>query len=181
MAAHDSFAVLRRFSNLRVRLLLLKQDRLAFLEKKLDAIDREENSPLFLGCSRKDRNTERKSVVSEIEDVLAVYGTSIVSQILSSENFIHAAHYIPTDDSMKRCRRVLAFDSLASQHVTSLRNWLKGNGCIAREGTEFLDRGIDLLTVSSPDDGIVSWLERFVFRSLVFFGKVSISFSRRLF
>jgi hypothetical protein len=82
---------------------------------------------------------------------------------------------------MKRCRRVLAFDSPASQHVTSLRNWLKGNGCIAREETEFLDRGIDLLTVSSPDDGIVSWLERFVFRSLVFFGKVSISFSRRRF
>jgi hypothetical protein len=131
--------------------------------------------------SRTGTRNESLSVVSEIEDVLAVYGTSIVSQILSSENFIHAAHYIPTDDSMKRCRRVLAFDSPVSQHVTSLRNWLKGNGCIAREETEFLDRGIDLLTVSSPDDGIVSWLERFVFRSLVFFGKVSISFSRRFF
>jgi hypothetical protein len=44
--------------------------------------------------ARTGTRNESLSVVSEIEDVLAVYGTSIVSQILSSENFIHAAHYI---------------------------------------------------------------------------------------
>ncbi|KAN0070454.1 hypothetical protein V8E54_011323 [Elaphomyces granulatus] len=44
MAAHDSFQALRRFSNLRTRLLLLSQDRAAQLEKKLDKIDRDESS-----------------------------------------------------------------------------------------------------------------------------------------
>jgi uncharacterized protein DUF6594 len=67
MAAHDSFQVIRRFSNLRTRLLLLSQDRVAQLEKKLDKIDRDESSPLFLGSSRRDKNEERQCVLSGLE------------------------------------------------------------------------------------------------------------------
>lgn len=74
MAAHDAFTIFRRFNHLRVRLLLLRQDKLSLLEKRLDAIDREETSPLFLGCRRKDRNAEREAVISEIEDAMAGYG-----------------------------------------------------------------------------------------------------------
>lgn len=74
MAAHDSFQVIRRFSNLRTRLLLLSQDRVAQLEKKLDKIDRDESSPLFLGCSRRDKNEERQCVLSGLRDALKTYG-----------------------------------------------------------------------------------------------------------
>lgn len=74
MAAHDSFHVFRRFSNLRIRLLLLAQDNLTLLEKKLDKIDRDEISPLFLACNRRDINMERRSVLTEIQDALVTYG-----------------------------------------------------------------------------------------------------------
>ena len=76
VAADDSFHLCRRFSNLRARLLLLKQDRLSMLEKQLEKIDQEETAILFLGSSRSDTNGKRISVLSEIENALADYGVS---------------------------------------------------------------------------------------------------------
>ena len=76
MTSHDGFLIFRRFSNLRTRLLLLAQDRVALLEKKLDRIDREETAPLFLACSRRDGNAARQAVLSQIQEALAAYGTS---------------------------------------------------------------------------------------------------------
>jgi hypothetical protein len=77
MASHDGFLIFRRFSNLRTRLLLLAQDRVAQLEKILNRIDEEEIAPLFLACSRRDKNTARQAVLSEIQEALATYGMSI--------------------------------------------------------------------------------------------------------
>jgi len=74
IASHDSFHLCRRFSNLRARLLLLKQDRLSLLEKRLEKIDREEVELLLLGSSRDDTNIERISVLAEIDEALADYG-----------------------------------------------------------------------------------------------------------
>jgi hypothetical protein len=74
IASHDSFHICRRFSNLRTRLLLLKQDRLSLLEKQLQKIDREEVSLLSLGSSRRDSNSERNSVLSQVDEALADYG-----------------------------------------------------------------------------------------------------------
>jgi hypothetical protein len=84
VAADDSFHLCRRFSNLRARLLLLKQDRLSVLEKQLEKIDREETAILFLGSSRSDSNEKRNSVLSEIDTVLADYG---VPSFSSSSSF----------------------------------------------------------------------------------------------
>jgi hypothetical protein len=64
----------RRFSNLRARLLLLKQDKLSQLERKLEALDEAETNPLFLGMNRLDNNEARAEVVSEIDRNLAEYG-----------------------------------------------------------------------------------------------------------
>ncbi len=75
VALDDAFTAFRRFNRLRVRLLLLRQDKITLLEKRLDAIDGQEPCPLFLGCRRMDRNTEREAVISEIENALAGYGT----------------------------------------------------------------------------------------------------------
>ena len=74
VASHDSFHLCRRFANLRTRLMLLKQDRLSFLEKQLERIDREEDTLLRLGCIRRDDNPERNSIFSEINEALADYG-----------------------------------------------------------------------------------------------------------
>ena len=74
VGAHSSFHLGRRFSNLRARLLLLKQDKLSLLEKRLENIDREETALLNLGSCRSDDNHDRQLVLSEIEHALADYG-----------------------------------------------------------------------------------------------------------
>jgi len=48
LSAHDPFFLCLRFSRLRARILLLKQDKLVLLENKLDRIDQEEQWLLFL-------------------------------------------------------------------------------------------------------------------------------------
>ena len=74
VGSHSSFHLCRRFSSLRARLLLLKQDKVSLLEKRLDQIDREETAHLNLGCCRSDDNHDRQLVLSEIDHSLADYG-----------------------------------------------------------------------------------------------------------
>lgn len=74
VGAHGSFQVCRRFSNLRARLLLLKQDELSVLEMDLEELDREEPNLLYLGSRRDDKNKERQSILSKIDHTLAEYG-----------------------------------------------------------------------------------------------------------
>lgn len=74
MASHDQFLIVRRFSRLRMRLLLLTQDKIAQLERKLDQIDCSEKSPLFLGSSRLDKNGERQAVLLQVREDLGAYG-----------------------------------------------------------------------------------------------------------
>lgn len=44
------------------------------LEQRLDKIDQNESSLLFLGKSRCDKNEDRTSILSQIESSLADYG-----------------------------------------------------------------------------------------------------------
>lgn len=74
ISAHSPYFLFRRFSQLRARLLLLKQDRLCILEQKLEKIDQDETCPLFLGKCRSDTNPDRVAVLAEIETRLADYG-----------------------------------------------------------------------------------------------------------
>lgn len=74
VGAHDTFQIYCRFSNLRSRLLLYKQDSLSVLEKRLNDIDNNERSPLFLGSRRRDKNEERKDIMGKIDVELAEYG-----------------------------------------------------------------------------------------------------------
>lgn len=74
MASHDAFHIFRRFSNVRVRLLLLTQDKIANLENQLKRVDEEEKSPLFLAASREDSNYQRKTIISELHESLKTYG-----------------------------------------------------------------------------------------------------------
>jgi hypothetical protein len=74
LSTDDSFLICRRFTRLRARLLLLKQDKLASLESALDKIDEEEQCALFLGCNRRDKNQERSQVLEDIELAMLNYG-----------------------------------------------------------------------------------------------------------
>lgn len=74
VASHRSFQIYRRFSNLRARILLLKQDKLSMLEHQLEEIDAIERAPLFLGSSRDDQNEQRSSTLFEIDRALEDYG-----------------------------------------------------------------------------------------------------------
>lgn len=92
ISAHGPYFLCRRFDKLRARILLLKQNKLSMLEERLEQVDSEEPSPLFLGKSRCDRNAERLSLLSQIEACLADYGNADVhneSQSLTKYRSIH--------------------------------------------------------------------------------------------
>jgi len=57
---------------------------------------------------------------------------------------------------------MLSFEVASHRNVVNLQNWVGGNGCIAREETAYLARAEDLLSVVSPDDNAVAWLEALV-------------------
>ncbi|KAM3543247.1 hypothetical protein ARSEF1564_003877 [Beauveria bassiana] len=147
LASHHSFLLCRQFSTLRTRLLLLKQDRLAILEKQLEKIDREESFPLSLGSSRRDANQERHAVISEIDGALADY-----------------------DSFLERQQRAMTFDAAPHRAVTNLRNWVHGNGCMARAETAYLEQGEDLVSVTTQQDNAMSWLEAAIEHAYVKFG-----------
>lgn len=77
IGTHSSFYVCRRFSTLRARLLLQKQDRIVKLEHQLQHIDEEELQPLFLGSLRRDRNQGRERVLADIDVALQDYGEAV--------------------------------------------------------------------------------------------------------
>jgi hypothetical protein len=70
------FALSRRFSIMRARLLLIKQDRVSLLEQQLEELDQNEPRSLFLGSIRKDQNPRRESVLQELDIALADYGAN---------------------------------------------------------------------------------------------------------
>lgn len=66
----------RRFSVIRARLLLFKQQRVAALEKQLEDLDLLEPWPLNLGSFQADANATRLQVLKDIDEALADYGES---------------------------------------------------------------------------------------------------------
>lgn len=75
--AHPALNVFRRFSKLRARIILRKQDTLSGLEQRLEVLDRQESTALFLASNRLDGNTERQTVLDDIEKGLRDYGSLV--------------------------------------------------------------------------------------------------------
>ncbi|KAF3064949.1 hypothetical protein GL218_02145 [Daldinia childiae] len=136
VASHNSFHLCRRFSGLRARLLLLKQDKLSLLEKQLEKIDRDEGPSLSLGSCRRDTNSERHEVLAKIQDALADY-----------------------DEYLERHQRALYFESAPQRAISNLRNWISGTGCVARNETAYLEHDEDLVSLATSEDFLVTWLE----------------------
>ncbi|KAL2118445.1 hypothetical protein VTJ04DRAFT_8105 [Mycothermus thermophilus] len=136
--AHDGYLVFRRFTRLRARLLLSKQDQLTLLENQLDKVDREEESPMFLGSSRLDRNAQRKEILSQIESKLQEY-----------------------DDLVTRTHQILSLSPALPRDVESLQNWTTKTGSIARGETAYLSRR-DLMSLAPAKDRATMKLEEWI-------------------
>ncbi|KAJ3579162.1 hypothetical protein NPX13_g1401 [Xylaria arbuscula] len=144
LGAHDGFMMCRRFRRLRARILLLKQDRITCLEEQLDKVDQDEPMPVFLGKSRGDINSERLSVLSQIESAIADY-----------DSFIDGTS------------RALSSNPVALRDNLSLRNWLNGNGCVSRLETAYLDHEEDLFGLAGSGDRATSQLEAWIEDKLI--------------
>ncbi|KAI1104100.1 hypothetical protein F4804DRAFT_308229 [Jackrogersella minutella] len=145
LSAHKPYFICRRFDKLRARLLLLKQDRLSMLEERLEQVDQQETSLLFLGKSRCDRNADRISLLSEIESCLADY-----------------------DQFAERTSRMLCFDPAQRRDVESLQNWLSGTGCLAREEAVYLKKQ-ELVCLAPAGDSATLQVEAWVEDKLIRF------------
>ncbi|QPC76221.1 hypothetical protein HYE68_006973 [Fusarium pseudograminearum] len=147
ISSHDPFFLFRRFGRLRARLLLIKQDKLAVLEKKLDDIDNAEPIPFFLGKTRLDGNQDRLAVLAEIESNLAEY-----------------------DELLERTERTLSFGRAESRDLQSLRKWVDGNRTIARDETTYLSEEKDLISLAPRLDNATArfedWIEELAARFL---------------
>jgi hypothetical protein len=143
--AHPAFNLFRRFLKLRARVILKKQDRLSLLEQQLESIDQMESCSLFLASYRLDANAERQSVLDEIEQVLHDYGSSII--------LCERISNVVTDSLIERNHRILNFQNPSSRDVSSLRNWVEGNACLARAEFAYLSRK-DLFSMAEQDTAI---------------------------
>ncbi|KAK0113057.1 hypothetical protein ONS95_014763 [Cadophora gregata] len=139
LSEYEPYFLCRRFSKLRARLLLLKQDRLSVLEERLERVDHEEFSPLFLGKRRCDKNPDRLSLLSEIESCLADY-----------------------DQFAESTYKMLNFGPAQERDVESLQHWLDGTGCLAREERKYLTHHRELVSLAPAGDSAIVELEAWV-------------------
>lgn len=64
-----------------------------------------------------------------------------------------------TDAFLERHHRALAYSTAPARPVSTLWNWVDGTGCVARAETAYLEHGEDLVSLATPEDNIVTWLE----------------------
>ncbi|KAF2844809.1 hypothetical protein T440DRAFT_547057 [Plenodomus tracheiphilus IPT5] len=144
IASHDHFHICRRFTELRSRLLLIKQDKLSDLERQLRHVDDQETDSLRLATCREDDNPARNAIILQIDYALKDYDNLVV-----------------------RNEQILRFEAARSQAISSLRNWTAGNPTISRAETAYLDCSHDLFSVACTDDMIMTWLETFVEKIMI--------------
>lgn len=73
--------------------------------------------------------------------------------------------------------KMLQFEGAGARDVTSLQNWLDGNGCIARDETAYLDHDRDLFSLAPTTDNAMvrfeAWVEDRLMQCLPGFRSVS--------
>jgi hypothetical protein len=67
------------------------------------------------------------------------------------------------DSFVERNRQILALENAKTRDISSLKHWIEGNACIAREETAYLLQPKDLLSTAPLSDHAVAqveaWLE----------------------
>lgn len=66
---------------------------------------------------------------------------------------------IMADELARATQRVLGFQEADERDVGSLRNWVYGNGCIARNEAVYLNKKSDLARLGPAGDDTVACLE----------------------
>ncbi|KAH6975025.1 hypothetical protein BKA56DRAFT_82530 [Ilyonectria sp. MPI-CAGE-AT-0026] len=115
LSSHPYFHVFRKFSRLRTRMLLNKQDELARLEEQLEELDRGDACPLFRGSFRRDRNPHRMRLYKEI-----------------------GCHLVEYDDLVERTEKALQRPAATELDTTNVRNWVAMTGQIPRDEASYL-------------------------------------------
>ncbi|MCJ1249358.1 hypothetical protein MMC30_006581 [Trapelia coarctata] len=158
LGRRSELRIFRRFSTVRMRLLLLKQDQITKLESELNTLDETEVNPMFLGTIRGDLNEARRAKLIELDEALAKY-----------------------DDHLERTGRLCGDiqPQPVEGDIESLEAWY-GRGSIARAETKYLNFtdgrywGRDLLTLEdAPDIGMKrlgQWQGRMILRACRWFG-----------
>ncbi|OCL10308.1 hypothetical protein AOQ84DRAFT_261024, partial [Glonium stellatum] len=136
LSIDPSFFIFRRFSRLRMRLLLLKQVELARLEETLDKVDKEETDRLSLSCLLQDSNPERKWIIETATKRLEEY-----------------------DKLIDEAERAINRPTSSERDVRSVKNWTKGNPCLARSETAYLNEGDDLASIAGVRDETIFRME----------------------
>lgn len=155
LSAYKPYFVCRRLNKLRARVLFLKQDRLSVLEERLERIDHEEASPLFLGKLRCDRNLERISLLSDIESGLADYSKYGKWKIL-------LAYWLKSDRFAECTYRMMNLNLTQQRDVKGLQNWLDGSGNVARAERSYLLHHRELVSLTPVEDSAKVQLEAWV-------------------
>ncbi|KAL7953083.1 hypothetical protein V8C34DRAFT_321653 [Trichoderma compactum] len=132
LAAEKTFQICRRFSTLRTRLLLQKQDKLSQLEQELEEIDDKDKSDLDRGSYRFDENPDRKEVLQKIDAALRDY-----------------------DKFLERHQRAFTFENSPNSVIQDLQQWLHSNPDFTRHETDYVYRN-DLFSFTEH----ISWAEK---------------------
>ncbi|KAI5788117.1 hypothetical protein FPQ18DRAFT_379961 [Pyronema domesticum] len=135
LAIDPSFSNLRRFSHVRMRILLEKQDEIVVLEEEFARIDKDETSNLNLASWRTDKNIKRREVIENLRKKIAEYGLPSVCH-----------------DEVDRYHRTMSYNNAQQRDVRSLKSWLRYNGFVARQETDFLSKTSNLMNISRESE-----------------------------
>ncbi|KAF2236489.1 hypothetical protein EV356DRAFT_482261 [Viridothelium virens] len=115
LGRQPEFQMFRKFRRVRMRLILLKQDRIVQLEGKLDELDALEETIPSLESSRLDCNLERKDVLEQLDRAVSDY-----------DNFL--------------CRSQFSLHQAqpSARHRERLQGWVEKNAAIACTETGYL-------------------------------------------
>lgn len=146
-SSHRSFYVFRRFSSVRARLLLYKQDIITQLESELEQVDRDESQPLFHGSRRRDINAGRRAILIQLDAAVSEFGLHFrVSTVFFSTDSMSL------DALVARTRETLSLRSPGQREIRSLRDWIGASGCISREESRYLWRdNLMAIGLTEPD------------------------------
>ncbi|KAJ8133599.1 hypothetical protein O1611_g28 [Lasiodiplodia mahajangana] len=128
-----------RFTTLRARMILHKQDRLSELEAQLHKIDRDEAKPIYRCSKRRDANLARKALLEQLDTAMTEY-----------------------DDLIQRTQHALATRAVASRDVENVGQWVESIGSISRPDTAYLAHKRDLMALgpAETDELLVSVAHR---------------------
>ncbi|KAI0415716.1 hypothetical protein F5X98DRAFT_209952 [Xylaria grammica] len=138
LSTHSSFHNFRAFNRIRLRLLLAKQDEIAVLEQSLDDIDAAEQRDLFLGCMRRDINTDRQDVLRSIKLAISEY-----------------------DGMIAQYRGTMSLPAASKREIDNLQNWINGTGSLDRSESSYLQYA-DLVNISGSGDNSAAYTESVV-------------------